>query len=351
MDPVGLSGSCAEGRGRHNTLAYKDVVATCVRPSARECHRLFLGSAHVLWHARAGAHWRWRDTYRSWRDEHRSWRDEHQSWRVDHGRGLGQVAAPSRHTGWLAAPAAAARAWGMRGLPRSGPRRLPALLPLRPARAERSWLAGRCDRPLLLVFLRDHCSCAWRMAGGGAPTHLAVVPSTRGRPGPHPLHALTAPLLTRPWAELALPVRSYPPDPDDRDLGLDRFILPSRLPGARVLLLDDTWTTGSRAQSAAAALKLAGATRVVVVVLGRHLNMGDDGMERIGQLLRDHRYRVGAGRMWPCPARGSRVRTCFAPLTSHQCTVDQPGTFGPNMLVAAHEILDRNVCGGSEKEG
>ncbi len=204
---------------------------------------------------------------------------------------------------------------------------------------------------LLLVFLRDHCSCAWRMAGGGAPTHLAVVPRTRGRPGPHPLHALTAPLLTRPWAELALPVRSYPPDPDDRDLGLDRFILPSRLPGARVLLLDDTWTTGSRAQSAAAALKLAGATRVVVVVLGRHLNMGDDGMERIGQLLRDHRYRVGAGRMWPCPARGSRVRTCFAPLTSHQCTVDQPGTFGPNMLVAAHEILDRNVCGGSEKEG
>ncbi len=206
---------------------------------------------------------------------------------------------------------------------------------------------------LLLVFLRDHCACAWRLAGGGAPTHLAVVPSTRGRSGPHPLRALTAPLLARPWAELALPARPYPPDPDDRDLGLDRFTSPAQLAGARVLLLDDTWTTGSRAQSAATALKLAGASRVVIVVLGRHLNMGDDAMERIGHLVRDRRYDVHAGRLWPCPAHGSRVRTCFAPVTSLQYAVDQPGTFGPNMSDAGREILDRNARGGSghEEEG
>jgi adenine/guanine phosphoribosyltransferase-like PRPP-binding protein len=39
-----------------------------------------------------------------------------------------------------------------------------------------------------------------------------------------------------------------------------------------VLLVDDTWTTGARAQSAAIALHDAGAARVAVVVLGRHFD-------------------------------------------------------------------------------
>jgi adenine/guanine phosphoribosyltransferase-like PRPP-binding protein len=38
-----------------------------------------------------------------------------------------------------------------------------------------------------------------------------------------------------------------------------------------VLLLDDTWTTGGHAQSAAAALRAAGARKVALVVIGRHL--------------------------------------------------------------------------------
>ena len=39
-----------------------------------------------------------------------------------------------------------------------------------------------------------------------------------------------------------------------------------------MLLIDDTWTTGANAQSAAAALKAAGAGPVAAVVIGRHLN-------------------------------------------------------------------------------
>ncbi|MET9086941.1 hypothetical protein ABZX77_34560 [Streptomyces sp. NPDC004237] len=46
----------------------------------------------------------------------------------------------------------------------------------------------------------------------------------------------------------------------------------SPLWGEHVLLVDDTWTTGNHVQSAAAALKSAGAGTVAVVVLGRHLN-------------------------------------------------------------------------------
>jgi hypothetical protein len=39
--------------------------------------------------------------------------------------------------------------------------------------------------------------------------------------------------------------------------------------GARVLLLDDTYVSGSRAQSAAATLRRAGARSVLIVPLGR----------------------------------------------------------------------------------
>lgn len=121
---------------------------------------------------------------------------------------------------------------------------------------------------LLLVFLREHGGCACAAGGFDRPTHLAAVPSSRGRPGPHPLRALVAPYLTSPWAELA----GRPGWPPARDLDPDRFRVFTALPGARVLLLDDTWTTGASAQSAAMALRAAGARSVVTVVLGRHVS-------------------------------------------------------------------------------
>ena len=42
-----------------------------------------------------------------------------------------------------------------------------------------------------------------------------------------------------------------------------------RVAGRRVVLLDDTYVSGARSQSAAAGLRRAGAASVVVVVLGR----------------------------------------------------------------------------------
>ena len=45
--------------------------------------------------------------------------------------------------------------------------------------------------------------------------------------------------------------------------------------GADVLVVDDTWVSGGSAQSAAVALKLAGARRVAIVVIGRHVNPDD----------------------------------------------------------------------------
>ena len=51
-----------------------------------------------------------------------------------------------------------------------------------------------------------------------------------------------------------------------------KFHSVERLRGQAVLLIDDTWTTGSSAQSAAAALKAAGAGPTAALVIGRHLN-------------------------------------------------------------------------------
>jgi hypothetical protein len=134
--------------------------------------------------------------------------------------------------------------------------------------------AQRTLRALLLVFLREHGPCVWRSAGMPLPTHVSVVPSGRGRPGAHPLAALITPYLARPPAPL---VTARAADPGWRDLDPGRFRATQPLPGAAVLLLDDTWTTGATAQSAAVALRAAGARHVAVVVLGRHLSPAGPG--------------------------------------------------------------------------
>lgn len=129
--------------------------------------------------------------------------------------------------------------------------------------------AGAALRSMLLVFLHDHGCCLWAAAGTTAPSHVAVVPTGCSRPGVHPLRGLVGPYLALPWAGLAphpgLPVYA-------RDLDVHRFLVAGPLAGATVLLLDDTWATGSSVQSAAAALKLAGARSVIAVILGRHVN-------------------------------------------------------------------------------
>lgn len=130
---------------------------------------------------------------------------------------------------------------------------------------------------LLLIFLYGHSRCLWHRAGHPAAgvtaaSALAVVPTGRGRPGPHPLRLLAGACLTAPWVTLS----DTPGEPPlTRELHPGRFRAAGRVAGADVLLLDDTWTTGASAQSAAVALKLAGARSVVILTLGRYLNPSD----------------------------------------------------------------------------
>ncbi len=141
---------------------------------------------------------------------------------------------------------------------------------------------------LLLVFVADHHGCIARAARVDRWTHLAVVPSTKGRPGEHPLRALIGDRIQLPWAELT----ANPKIPSDsRKFHPDRFSAGEDLGGAQILLLDDTWTTGSRVQSASYALRKAGASKVAAIVLGRHVNPEYDGWKPILQAIRDVPYR------------------------------------------------------------
>lgn len=132
--------------------------------------------------------------------------------------------------------------------------------------------AGAGLLALLLMYLHAQHGRALPRAGLPAPTHVCVVPTGRGRPGPHPLQALAARYLALPWVKL---VQRPGADAWGRCLDPERFELREPRGGARVLLLDDTWVSGGAAQSAAVALKLGGCRSVVTVVLGRHVAAGD----------------------------------------------------------------------------
>ncbi len=135
-------------------------------------------------------------------------------------------------------------------------------------RRQRLRLAG-----LIAGHLSEHRSC---MAPDGWDA-VTVVPSLRGRAGPHPLVGVLAmideladsyvpALRTASWSgsfqRLEAADGWYVPHPLHR----------SRIRGARFLLVDDTYTTGAHLHSARAALLAGGASTVTSLVIGRRVN-------------------------------------------------------------------------------
>ena len=137
--------------------------------------------------------------------------------------------------------------------------------------------AGARLTAMLARFLHEHSDQVWRAAGMAVgPELAAIVPSGQGRPGPHPLLGIVASCVGVPIVPL-----STAPGAAARARGLADGVAAGWLTvggavaGADVLLVDDTWVSGASAQSAAAALKAAGARRVALVVIGRHVDPAD----------------------------------------------------------------------------
>lgn len=127
---------------------------------------------------------------------------------------------------------------------------------------------------ILHRFLRDHSGCIEHAAGGAWDT-VTIVPSKKARTDPHPLEravklgrslkALYRPLLSPDQSELI-----------ERVYGDNRaFKTTEEVAGRRVLLIDDTFTSGATFQSAASRLALEGATVVAGVAIGRVISTGD----------------------------------------------------------------------------
>ena len=122
---------------------------------------------------------------------------------------------------------------------------------------------------LVRLGITRHERCIGAAAGQALSCRL-VIPSLTSRPGRHPLAELVGSMTA------ASDAVSLAPAPDarcDRAIN-DKFVLSpaARLDGQHVLILDDVWTTGSTAQSAALAVRRAGAAAVSVVVVGRWVN-------------------------------------------------------------------------------
>lgn len=132
--------------------------------------------------------------------------------------------------------------------------------------------AGRL-REMLSAFLEEHGPSVWRAAGmTTGPNALAVVPSGQGRPGAHPLLAIAGPVTGLPVVPLSVRPGWAA---HGRHVSTDWLRVDGRVSGAEVLLVEDSWVSGASAQSASAALKLAGAARVAIVVIGRHVDPAD----------------------------------------------------------------------------
>ncbi|WP_433180241.1 hypothetical protein [Actinoallomurus sp. CA-150999] len=123
---------------------------------------------------------------------------------------------------------------------------------------------------LLILALSTHTGCAGVLLNAPV-THWTTVPSLPARSGEHPLHQLVK--GTAPGTEI--PLVASPNVADPRSVNPDHYTAHGLLPrGSHVLVMDDTWARGGHAQSAALALRRAGAARVSVLVVARWINEG-----------------------------------------------------------------------------
>ncbi|MGB9184605.1 MAG: hypothetical protein WCB67_11105 [Solirubrobacteraceae bacterium] len=139
-----------------------------------------------------------------------------------------------------------------------------------------SEVAARFELELAAVlwrYLAGHEACIAAAAGTSAFDLVTTVPSsTRARDARHPLHRIAGELVGPTRTRFERLLRRSEASIRPRTISAEKFASISQLQNRSVLLIDDTWTTGATARSAAKSLKRAGASIVAAVVIGRHLH-------------------------------------------------------------------------------
>lgn len=160
---------------------------------------------------------------------------------------------------------------------------------------------------LAAVALRGHVHCASKLVGIPC-THWATVPSLQNVGSAHPFRA-----ILHGFAKHDSEIEVIATDAvkgltkqERRTYNPSFYALANGVPpGAHVMLVDDTWTSGSHAQSVATVLKKAGAGKVSTLAIARWLDPGDTWSKQVyNEVIRPRPYDpnicpwTGAG----CPA-------------------------------------------------
>jgi predicted amidophosphoribosyltransferase len=126
---------------------------------------------------------------------------------------------------------------------------------------------------ILWRFLERHEACLCRATGVERFEVVTTVPSSdASRDQSHPLPWIVGELCAATRGRYQRLLQRSRVPLSEREFSDARYLTSQNLRGEDVLLIDDTWTTGASAQSAAAALRAAGSGAVAAVVIGRHIN-------------------------------------------------------------------------------
>lgn len=134
---------------------------------------------------------------------------------------------------------------------------------------------------VLWRFLANHENCVAAAAEVEGFDRVCTVPSGDAvRDEHHPLRRIVGEIVlpTRDRFARLLIRTDKPVAPRRFDRGKYRAV--ARVDDSTVLMIDDTWTTGATAQSAAGALLDAGAAAVAAVVIGRHIHRDFENNDR-----------------------------------------------------------------------
>lgn len=180
---------------------------------------------------------------------------------------------------------------------------------------------------VLWRHLASHERCIARAAGVDRFQVVTAVPSSDpAREQSGPLEQLIAEHVGPVQGRFERLLRRSGATVQPHRFSPDRYGAIASQSGRSVLLIDDTWTTGANAQSAAAALKAAGAGAVAALVIGRHVNRGWRGNDRHLRTLPEvfdwERCTLCAG---PAPTPDDRAPAPGFSATSQQA----PGASSP----------------------
>lgn len=126
---------------------------------------------------------------------------------------------------------------------------------------------------ILWRFAAAHEDCVARASGVAGFDVVATVPSSTTAGDDQRANLRTMVEWSDPLKDRFLRVlRATGEGEPGRSYDESRYVAPERLDGMNVLVIDDTWTAGGHAQSAAHALRAAGADHVGAIVIGRHVS-------------------------------------------------------------------------------